>query len=63
MSESQNIEYKSSRHEGHLKWIYGFANAQDGRIYIGRDEVGRVVGLKDYKCLMDDIPNEIKNLI
>jgi ATP-dependent DNA helicase RecG len=28
MSESQNIEYKSSWHEDYLDWICGFANMQ-----------------------------------
>ncbi|MDR0602955.1 MAG: putative DNA binding domain-containing protein [Bacteroidales bacterium] len=63
MPEQQNIEYKSSWHDDYLKWICGFANAQGGRIYIGRDDVGTVVGLEDYKRLMDDIPNKIKNLM
>ncbi|GHT44592.1 ATP-dependent DNA helicase [Bacteroidia bacterium] len=63
MSESQNIEYKSSWHDDYLKWICGFANAQGGKIYIGKNDVGAVVGVEDYKRLMDDIPNKIKNLM
>lgn len=61
MPETQNIEYKSSWHDDYLKWICGFANAQGGRIYIGKDDVGNVVGVDDYKKLMDEIPNKIKN--
>jgi ATP-dependent DNA helicase RecG len=61
MPEQQNIEYKSSWHDDYLKWISGFANAQGGRIYIGKDDAGAVVGVEDYKRLMDDIPNKIKN--
>jgi ATP-dependent DNA helicase RecG len=61
MPEKQNIEYKSSWHDDYLKWIGGFANAQGGRIYIGKDDAGSVVGLPDYKSLMDEIPNKIKN--
>lgn len=61
MSEQQNIEYKSSWHDDYLKWICGFANAQGGQIYIGKDDVGNVVGVEDYKKLMDEIPNKIKN--
>ena len=57
MPEQQNIEYKQS----YLRWIFGFANAQGGVIYIGKDDNGNVVGLKDYKKLMDDIPNKIRN--
>jgi ATP-dependent DNA helicase RecG len=63
MSESQNIEYKSSWHDDYLKWICGFANAQGGRIYIGKDDTGAVIGVEDSKRLMDDIPNKIKNLM
>ena len=63
MPEQQNIEYKSSWHDDYLKWICGFANAQGGQLYIGKDDAGKVVGLADYKRLMDDIPNKIKNLM
>jgi ATP-dependent DNA helicase RecG len=63
MPEHQNIEYKSSWHDDYLKWICGFANAQGGRIYIGRDDTGKTVGVEDYKTLMDEIPNKIKNLM
>ncbi|GHT63195.1 hypothetical protein AGMMS50239_18640 [Bacteroidia bacterium] len=61
MPEQQNIEYKSSWHDDYLKWICGFANAQGGRIYIGKNDVGAVVGVEDSKRLMDEIPNKIKN--
>lgn len=61
MPEQQNIEYKSSWHDDYLKWICGFANAQGGQIYIGKDDAGNVVGVEDYKKLMDEIPNKIKN--
>ena len=61
MPEQQNIEYKSSWHDDYLKWICGFANAQGGQIYIGKDDVGNVIDVEDYKKLMDEIPNKIKN--
>lgn len=60
MPEQQDIEYKSAWHDDYLKWICGFANAQGG-IYIGKDDNGNVVGINDYKKLMDDIPNKIRN--
>jgi len=63
MSEQQNIEYKSSWHDDYLKWICGFANAQGGRICIGKDDNGNTVGVDDYKKLMDEIPNKIKNIL
>jgi ATP-dependent DNA helicase RecG len=61
MSESQNVEYKQSWHDDYLKWICGFANAQGGKIYIGKDDNGNIVDVEDYKKLMDEIPNKIKN--
>lgn len=61
MSEKQNIEYKQSWRDEYLKWVCGFANAQGGKIYIGIDDSGKVVGVPDYKKLMDDIPNKIIN--
>jgi ATP-dependent DNA helicase RecG len=61
MPEQQNIEYKQTWHDDYLKWVCGFANAQGGAIYIGKDDDGKVVGIPDYKNLMDDIPNKIKN--
>ena len=44
-----------------LKWVCGFANAQGGTIYIGIDDAGNVVGVKDVKKLMEDIPNKIQS--
>ena len=61
MPEQQNIEYKSSWHDDYLKWVCGFANAQGGIIYIGKDDDGEVVHLSDYAKLMEDIPNKIRN--
>ena len=59
--ESQNIEWKQSWHDDYLKWICGFANAQGGRIYIGKDDSGNVVGLPGVKKLLDDLPNKIRD--
>ena len=61
MAESQNIEYKESWRDEYLKWVCGFANAQGGTIFIGIDDAGNVVGVKDIKKLMEDIPNKIQS--
>ena len=63
MPEQQNIEYKQSWHDDYLKWVCGFANAQGGVIFIGKDDNGNVVGVVDYKKLMDEIPNKVKDLM
>lgn len=63
MPEQQNIEYKQSWHDDYLKWICGFANAHGGTVYIGKDDDGVTVGVGDYKKLMDDLPNKIRNVL
>lgn len=60
-SESQIIEYKESWHDEYLKWICGFANAQGGTLYIGVNDDKQVVGAKNVKRLMEDIPNMVKD--
>ena len=45
MPESQNTEWKSKWKDEYLEWICGYANAQGGKIYIGCDDEGNVVGL------------------
>ena len=63
MTETQNIEYKQSWHGDYLKWICGFANARGGRIYIGKDDNGKVTGLDNSKLLMETLPNKIRDLL
>jgi ATP-dependent DNA helicase RecG len=63
MSENQNIEYKESWRDEYLKWICGFANANGGKIFIGKNDAGEVVGLKDSKKLLEDIPNKTKDIL
>lgn len=60
MVESQNIEWKESWRDEYLKWICGFANAGGGRIYIGVDDAGKVVGVQNGKRLLEEIPNKIQ---
>ncbi len=63
MAESQNIEWKESWRNECLKWICGFANAQGGKIYIGTNDDGTVIGIKDSKKLMEDIPNKVRDVL
>lgn len=63
MPEQQNIEYKQSWHDDYLKWTCGFANANGGTIYIGKDDNGNVVGVTDYRRLMEELPNKIRDLL
>jgi len=61
MAENQNIEWKESWRDEYLKWICGFANAQGGKIYIGMNDAGHVVGVSGSKKLLEDIPNKVQN--
>ena len=61
MPENQNIEWKSKWRDDYLEWICGFANAQGGRIYIGCDDNGHIIGLDNTRKLLEDIPNKVRN--
>ena len=63
MSETQNIEYKQSWRDEYLKWICGFANANGGSIFIGKDDDGNVVGVTDTKRLLEEIPNKVRDVL
>jgi ATP-dependent DNA helicase RecG len=63
MNENQNTEFKQNWHDDYLQWVCGFANANGGTIYIGISDDGVVTGLDNYKRLMEDIPNKIRNSI
>ena len=61
MPEMQNIEWKTKWKDEYLEWICGFANAQGGKIYIGCDDNGQVIGLDNTRRLLEDIPNKIRS--
>ncbi|MDD4969475.1 MAG: ATP-binding protein [Paludibacter sp.] len=63
MSENQNIEWKETWRDEYLKWICGFANAKGGTIYIGKNNIGDVVGVTNSQKLMQDIPNKVKDIL
>ena len=63
MPETQNIEYKSVWKDEYLKWICGFANAQGVTLYIGKDDNGNVVGVKNAKKLLEELPNKIITIL
>lgn len=59
--ECQNVEFKRIWKDEYLKWICGFANAQGAVMYFGVDDDHEVVGLKDSKRLLEDIPSKVVN--
>lgn len=62
MPEQQNIEWKQSWRDEYTKWVSGFANADGGAIFIGKNDNGDVVGLNNYKRLLDELPNKIRDM-
>lgn len=63
MGESQNLEWKSSWRDEHLKWICGFANAHGGVLVIGKNDHGEIVGVRDPLRLLEEIPNKALSLL
>lgn len=63
MQESQNIEWKENWKDEYLKWICGFANANGGKVIIGKNDKGEIVGLKNSKKLLEDIPNKVRDIL
>ena len=50
--ETQQMEWKWSWQDEFLKWLCGYANADGGILYIGVNDDGYVVGIKDAKRLL-----------
>ena len=61
--EQQNVEWKESWRDEYLEWICGFANAQGGRIYVGKNDDGQVVGLPNIRKVLEDLPNQVRDLM
>ncbi|MFA7402056.1 MAG: ATP-binding protein [Bacteroidales bacterium] len=61
--EAQNIEWKESWHSDNFKCICGFANAQGGTLFIGKDDDGNVKHLVNASKLLEDIPNQVRDLL
>ena len=56
MDEDKHIEWKEFWRDEHLKWICGFANAQDGVLEIGRNDKDETIGVKNISKLLKDLP-------
>jgi len=59
--ESQTLEYKQSWRNDCLKAVSAFANSDGGVLIVGLDDKGKSSGLKNFKKLLEDIPNTIRN--
>ncbi len=61
--ENQNKEFKQAWNDNCLKTICAFANTGGGKLYIGIDDEGKPVDLKDAARYLDDIPNKTKDIL
>ncbi len=59
--ESQTLEYKQSWRNDCLKAVSAFANSDGGVLIVGLDDKGKPSGLNNFKKLLEDIPNTIRN--
>ena len=63
MYENQSIEFKETLKDEYLKWICGFANANGGSIFIGKNDKEEIVPIENAKRLLEDIPNKVKDTL
>ena len=63
MKENQNIEWKEIWKDEYLNWICGMANAQGGKIYIGINDEGKIIGLDHASKLLEILPSKIRDYL
>ena len=62
--ESQDEEWKEAWKDDYLDTICAFANgANGGKLIIGKKDNGEIVGVRNAKKLLEEIPNTVKNLM
>jgi ATP-dependent DNA helicase RecG len=62
-AESQQMEWKASWQDDHLRSVCAFANSGGGRIEIGREDTGRVIGAPGARQLLEDLPNKLRDIL
>jgi len=63
VKEKQDIEWKETWRVEYFKWICGFANAQGGTLFIGKDDDGNIKHLTNARKLLEAIPNQVRDLL
>lgn len=59
MREDQHTEFKRIWKDDYLKELCAFANSQGGVLYLGVDDNGKVLELKNLNALLENLPNKI----
>lgn len=63
MIENEKLEFKQEFTDNIFKTIIAFANTKGGEIYIGKDDKGNDIGLKDLNKQYVDLTNGVKQAI
>ena len=61
LPESEINEWKSSWHDSYMKWLSAFAWTDGGTLHIGVNDDGYVIGLKNWRQLLEDLPNKFRD--
>lgn len=59
--EDQHTEFKRLWKDEYLREICAFANGDGGTLYVGVEDGGTIVGVKDVSNLLESLPNKIKD--
>lgn len=58
--ESEDLEFKKNWRDEYLKTLSAFANSKGGRLILGRDDKRNVIGIDNWRKLLEDIPSKIR---
>ena len=61
LPESEICEWKSSWRDNYMKWISAFAWNDGGVLHIGVNDDGYVVGLNNYRNLLEELLNKFRD--
>ena len=61
INESQNIEFKQIWKDEYLKTVCALANTDGGKLYIGINDDGNIIGVEDTASILETLPNKINN--
>jgi ATP-dependent DNA helicase RecG len=63
IQETQSVELKETWRDEYIKTIAAFANTDGGRLLVGYDDDGVLVGVSNSRRLLEDLPNKIANAL
>ncbi|HEX2865677.1 MAG TPA: ATP-binding protein [Ignavibacteriales bacterium] len=61
LREDHITEFKANWRDELLRYFSGFANTEGGKLFIGVDDDGRVIGISNADKLLHEIPQKSRN--